>query len=124
MQHQKFNIWLDRLKDVWETKSPNKILDIVAQKFVWQEGPFDEPITTKEGLINEWNSVLNHKDVNVSYKMLVVEKNVGIAQFHATYVRLSSGENLEIDGVFMISLDENGKCIEFSQWYNEKNKIK
>jgi hypothetical protein len=52
--------------------------------------------------------------------MLGIENNVGIAHWHATFIRLLSKEEAELDGIYKITLDDNGKCTEFHQWYNSK----
>ncbi|MBI1862766.1 hypothetical protein HYS00_01460 [Candidatus Microgenomates bacterium] len=120
MTRRQFEDWLENLKRIWETKTPNKITSICANEFIWYETPFDNPLTTKEQLLNEWQSVLNQKHITVSYKILCITDNIGIAQWHANFTRLPSNEPAELDGIFQITLDAFGCCTEFRQWYNSK----
>ncbi|HUD09896.1 MAG TPA: nuclear transport factor 2 family protein [Patescibacteria group bacterium] len=117
---EQFEDWLKKLINVWESKNPNGVLDLVSEKFIWHDAPFDKPLTTKEDLLREWQSVLNHDAIQVTYEMLGIENNVGIAHWHATFIRLLSKEEAELDGIYKITLDDNGKCTEFHQWYNSK----
>jgi len=120
MTHQQFKDWLDRLMIAWETKNPNAAVDLCAEKFLWHETPFSEPLKTKGQLLKEWQGVLNQENISVSYEILSINENVGIARWIATFTRLPSKEKATLDGIFKISLNEQGKCTEFHQWYNSK----
>jgi hypothetical protein len=115
-----FKNWLKELITVWESRNPDGVINLVAENFIWHDAPLDKPISTKEMLVQEWQSVLDHEDVKVTCEVLNVENNIGIAHWHATFTRLPSKENTELDGIYKVTLDKNGKCIEFHQWYNSK----
>jgi len=120
MTNNTFADWLDKLVDIWESRNPGAIIDQCADKFLWFETPFDKPITTKEDLLKEWESVLAQKDIVVTYTLLSVEDNTCLAHWTATFTRVPSDENVSIDGIFQVTLDEQGKCTKFRQWYNSK----
>lgn len=120
MTRQQFKEWLDKLKSAWETKNPNAAIDLCAEQFLWYETPFSEPLKTKEQLLKEWKSVLNQENISVSYEILCINENMGIAKWKAAFTRLPSKEKATLDGIFKVSLNEQGECIEFHQWYNSK----
>lgn len=120
MTKEQFKVWLEKLINIWETKNPNGVLDLIAEKFIWYETPFDKPITAREELLQEWQTVLNQDEINVTYEIYDVEDNIGIAHWGATFTRLPSKVKAELDGIYKVTLDENGKCTEFHQWYNSK----
>lgn len=120
MTEQEFYEWLKGLKNAWETKNPNAAVDLCAERFLWHETPFSEPLKTKKQLLKEWESVLNQENISVSYEILSINENMGIAQWHATFTRLPSKEQAVLDGIFKISLNKQGKCTEFHMWYNSK----
>lgn len=120
MNEQTFSNWLEDLKLAWETRNPEAALKLCAESFLWFETPFEKPFKTRKELLNEWQSVLDHDDVKVNYEILSVEDNFGIAKWNATFIRLSSKEKAELEGIYKVSLDKNGLCIEFHQWYNSK----
>lgn len=120
LTQQQFKDWLEELKDIWETKKPDAVLNLCAKKFLWYETPFNEPLTTEGQLLKEWQNVLNQEDIYISYQILSTNENTGIAQWHATFTRLSSKKKSELDGIFQVSLDKQGRCIEFHQWYNSR----
>lgn len=121
MTKQGFDKWLRRLRNAWEKRNPDIAVDLCGEKFLWHETPFDEPLKTKEQLLREWENVLNQENISVSYEILSINKNVGIAHWSATFTRIPSKENATLDGIFKITLNKQGKCTEFHQWYNSKN---
>lgn len=119
MQNDNFKIWLDKLVNIWVQKQPERIVDIVADKFEWYEYPYELVIITKEALIKEWQGIKTQKDISVACDIISTENNTGVAHFSATFVR-DTGENVELDGIWVIVLDESGKCTKFHQWYSVK----
>ena len=120
MTREQFKYWLDKLKCAWETKNPNAAVDLCAEKFLWHETPFSEPLKTKKQLLKEWEGVLNQENISVSYEILSINKDVGIAHWEATFIRLRSKEATSLDGIFKVLLNGQGECREFYQWYNTK----
>ena len=120
MTKQKFDEWLKKLKNAWETKKPNAAFDLCATKFLWYETPFDKPLKTRDEILEEWQSVLNQENISVSYEILSINDNIGLAHWRATFTRLPSKEKATLDGIFKVSLNEQGQCAEFHQWYNSK----
>ena len=120
MKQEEFKDWLDKLRTVWETKKPKAAIDLCAEKFLWYETPFDEPLETKEQLLKEWDSILDQKDIFVCYEILNLDKNIGIAHWSAKFTRITSREEVNLDGIFKVAFDKNGLCTEFHQWYSSK----
>jgi len=120
MNNQTFKSWLEKLKTIWEEKTPKVILNICSDKFLWYETPFSKPLRTREELLKEWNSILNQENISFSYKILSVNKNMGMAKWDATFTKLPSKEKASFQGIFQVILDKEGKCIEFHQWFNTK----
>ncbi len=121
MTHRQFKEWLDQLVYIWVHKQPEKVPDLCAHNFSWHETPFSAPYTTKRDLLKSWQSVKNQKHISVSYNILCVEKNVGIANWIAKFTIIPSGEKRVMNGIYQVLLDEKGKCIEFHQWFNYKD---
>lgn len=118
MTNQTFSNWLNKLKIAWETKNPNAATDLCAEKFLWHETPFSKPLETKEQLLEEWKSVLNQENISVSYEILSIYENFGIAHWTAKFTRIPSEGKANLDGIFKVKLNESGLCTEFRQWWN------
>lgn len=117
---EQFKSWLELLKTTWETKDPEMALDLVADEFIWFETPFQTPITSKEDLLKEWESIQDHKDITMTHEILSYSDNMGIVKWCAKFKRISSNTDAELEGIYLVKLDSKGKCVEFHQWYNSK----
>ena len=120
MTNKQFKKWLNRLKIAWETKNPEAAVNLCSEKFLWHETPFIEPLQTKEELLKEWQSVFKQRNISFSYEILSVNDDFGIAQWNSSFIRLPSREKATLAGIFKVSLDADGNCTEFHQWYNSK----
>jgi hypothetical protein len=119
MTYEQFDKWLEDLKQAWVTKNPQAAIDLCADNFIWYETPFGKPITTREELLKEWQTVpSNQKDITVSYEIITVSSDFGLAHWSAKFTRIPSGEKAHLDGIYKVSLNERNLCTEFHQWYN------
>lgn len=119
MTIEQFNEWLKGLKGAWETKNPQAAVDLCADSFIWYETPFGKPITTKQELLEEWQTVpLNQKDISMSYEIITITDDFGLAHWNAKFTRLPSGEQAHLDGIYKVMLNDKNLCTEFHQWYN------
>lgn len=119
MTSEQFDNWLKCLKEAWITRNPQAVVDLCAENFVWYEIPFGKPLKTKQELLSEWQTVpTNQKDITVTYEIITVTEQFGIAHWNAKFTRLPSEEKAHLDGIYKVFLDENNLCTEFHQWYN------
>jgi len=58
----------------------------------------------------------NQKDIEYSYEILAENEDNGIVHFRLARTTLPDEHRLEMDGIFQISLDEEGRCTLFRQW--------
>jgi len=123
MTHQQIKNWLDKLKNIWENKIPDEIVNICADNYLWYETPFAKPYQNKEQILADWRGILNQENISMTYEILDVGDDFGIAHWHASFLRLPSQEEVVLDGIFKVSLDDQGKCLEFHQWVSVKDII-
>ena len=121
MYDLKMQRWFDALMNIWRDKKPERVTDLCADAFFWYETPFSEPITHKESLKKEWQSILNQTDISLKYKILSIHDNIGIAQWEALFTTQKPYKKYHLNGIYFVKLDNQGKCIEFRQWFNTKN---
>ncbi len=117
---QQFEIWMDKLINIWINKQPEKAPELCADKFLWYETPFRTPYTSKEEILKEWQGVFDQKEISVSYKIVSVDETVGVAKWSASFVSISSNKKTVMDGIYVVKLNDNGECTEFREWFNIK----
>ena len=115
-----FDSWLQAYGDAWENGEPEAARLLFTDDARYYENPFADPIKGIDAIRAYWkaNAVLDQKDIRFSHELLAVNAELGIAQWHAEFTRLSSGNRVILDGVFKVVFDADGKCREFREWWH------
>ena len=119
MDPAKFESWLDAYKRAWETRDPEVAASLFTAKATYQETPFEDPVRGREGIRDYWWDVTRYQEgIEFSYEVLATTETVGIAHWHSGFTRLTSNSAVELDGIFLVKLDADGKCTEFREWWH------
>lgn len=116
--------WINKLGQCWMEKQPQSIPPLFADEFKYYETPFNNPITTKNQLIDLWQEVPNsQKDITFKFEIISEADFRYIAHWQASFTRTPSGKKAFLDGIFLINLNNEGLCTLFKQWWvNKENK--
>ncbi len=114
---QNYEKWINEFMESWKELDWERTLKTLAEDVQYYENPLDEPCATFEEVVNLWNVVAdNQKDINYTYNILAYNEEMCIINWQMTRTMVKNEVKQEIDGVFLISLNENGKCTLFKQW--------
>lgn len=104
--------WLEKFKQNWKNGNIDSVLEMFADDVDYYETPSTKLET--EEIRREWNEVTKQEDIKLDTEIFSSEANKHTVQWHLTYVQ--NGEKTELKGIYLIKLDENGKCTEFWQY--------
>lgn len=114
---EKYNIWIKEFMESWKELDYKRTLNTLSKDVKYYENPIDDPCENFAEVTNLWNVVEeNQKDISYKYEIISYDENVCIINWKMTRTMTKTNERQEIDGIFQISLDENGKCNFFKQW--------
>lgn len=83
----------------------------------YYENPIDSPCSSFDDVIKLWNVVAdNQKDIEYKYEIVAYNDDTCIINWQMARTMTSTDTKQEIDGIFQISLNEDGKCTFFKQW--------
>ena len=120
MERTKFENWLDAYKHAWEDRDPDAAADLFTVDANYHETPFEAPARGREGIRDYWSDATRYQEgIEFSYEVLATTENMGIAHWHTEFTRLTSNSTVELDGIFLVELDANGKCTEFREWWHK-----
>jgi hypothetical protein len=113
--------WLDAYGRAWESGDAAGAAALYSEDVKYYETPFDEPEVGTSG-VREYTqtAVAAQRDVRFWHEPLGVTHNFGIARWGATFVRVPSGISVELDGIFVLTFDEHGKCSELREWWHRR----
>ncbi len=118
MTVKQFQKWLSGLKIAWEEKNPSLLKNILAKNVKYYEVPGEKPYTSIDSVIKLWQEVpATQNDIKFDYKIIDVNKNIGIAHWTASFVRINKNKRTHLNGIFVIKLIKEGLCTEFRQWW-------
>lgn len=113
--------WIDNFMNAWKDKNVEGVMKTISKDCKYFETVFDEPCSNIDEIKKLWEVVpKNQKDIEYDYEIILEDKNFCIVNFTIKRTLVPAGVIQDIDGVFQISLDENGQCSFFKQWRSVK----
>lgn len=114
---EKYDEWVSEFMESWKNLDWKRTLKTLSKDVEYYENPIDEPCKNFEEVVNLWNVVAdNQKDINYKYEIIAYNENVCIVNWQMTRVLTNGNIEQNIDGIFEVALNEEGKCILFKQW--------
>ena len=114
---EKYNSWTKEFMESWKELDWQRTLKTLDEEVKYYENPIDEPCKTFEDVINLWNVVAdNQKDIDYKYEIVAYNDDTCIIDGQMTRTMTANDTTQEIDGIFQMSLNGDGKCTYFKQW--------
>jgi len=77
----------------------------------------------RSAIYDYWVQVAEtERDIQFAYEILAVTSEIGIARWWASFMRVPPGLQTKLDGIFLISLDEDGRCRSLREWWHKEQK--
>ena len=109
--------WTKEFMDSWKELDWKRTLETLSKDVEYYENPIDRPCQDFNEVINLWNVVAdNQKDIDYKFEIVIFNENTCIINWQMTRTMTKTNTKQEIDGIFQISLNKDGKCTYFKQW--------
>lgn len=113
--------WLDEYGRIWEQGDKEAVVDLYTDDVRYYETPFAEPYVGLEAVLGyARGAAAAQRDIRFTHNPYSITGDTGIASWHASFVRVPSGVEVELDGVFVLQFDKNGKCRELREWWHRR----
>lgn len=121
MTTEQLAAWLDAYGRAWEGQDPDAAAGVFAEDGTYAWGPFTTPIAGREAIRAAWEYATRRQqaDVDFGYEVLGVIDERGIARWWAGMTTGPAKTRVRMEGIFLISLGDDGLCREFREWWNE-----
>ncbi len=114
---EKYEKWTKIFMESWKNLDYKSTLNTLDNNVEYYENPIDKPCKNFDEVANLWNIIKeNQKDISYTFKIISYNKNTCIINWQMTRTMTKDETKQEIDGIFQISLNDDGKCIYFKQW--------
>ena len=112
--------WLDAYGEAWESRDPDKAAGLFAENSSYQVTPYEEAHMGQAGVHQYWAGVTaNQTNIKFEYRPLSITDNMGIAHWSAQF-DVPGDIHLELNGIFILEFDEDGKCTKLREWWHLK----
>ena len=123
MDRSTVQAWLTRYVRAWESNNADEVAALFSEDAVYSYGPFREDVRGRDAIVASW---LEEPDDpgswTAEYHPVVVEDDTAIANGRSRYLNPDGSPRTEYDNVFLIRMDEDGRCREFREWFMERPK--
>jgi ketosteroid isomerase-like protein len=111
--------WLARYETSWEQRSPEQAAQLFTQNATYRETPFQDPFKGRAEIRKYWTDVTaDQRMIDFKSDVIAVEGNVGVAHWSATFKTESSGDDVQLDGVFVLTFDSSGLVSSLREWWH------
>lgn len=118
-----FKSWLDGYGQAWENRNPEAAAALFNESGSYQVTPFLEPMRGRKAIFEYWSEVARtEENIKFAYEVLVAKTELNIARWSASFVIVPQGLQTQLDGIFLISLDEEGRCRSLREWWHKQQK--
>jgi len=116
-----FRSWLDAYGKAWESRNAEAAAALYADDGTYQVTPFLEPMRGRKAIFEYWSEVARtEENVRFGYEILVSNAEINIARWSASFVIVPQGLQTRLDGIFLISMDEQGRCKSLREWWHKQ----
>jgi hypothetical protein len=118
-EESKVSRWFEQYKQAWEQLNAPAATSLFRKDAEYREDPFEPPLLGEKAIRQYWEEVARgQRNVRVGYEVLSIRDGKGIVRWRATFIRVPSGEKVQLEGIAEITLDKNDKCMRFREWWN------
>ena len=124
LTRDEFETWLQSYKAAWEGRNAQGAASLFTPhnaEYYWT--PFDPPQRGLDEIAAAWDGAVTHqRDILMTFEVLAVEGNRGIARWHTNLTSVPSGEPVQLDGILTAEFDGPKHCREFREWWHRVSK--
>jgi SnoaL-like protein len=116
-----FKSWLEAYGQAWEKRDPEAAAALFSEEGTYQVTPFLEPMRGRKAIFDYWCGVARtEENIRFEYEILTVNSQLNVARWWASFVIVPRGLKTELDGIFLIALDEEGRCKSLREWWHKQ----
>ncbi len=119
MDEQTFHQWLTRYGEVWESRYPEGVAELYSEHVLYYWTPFDRPKQGRGEIIAASREASSRQEnIQFRYELLALREHKGWARWWCSFVRVTTGRKVRLDGILEATFDDEDLCTEFREWWH------
>jgi hypothetical protein len=120
MNQASFESWLAEYGRAWMSRNARAAAELFTEDGTYQVTPFVDAMRGRPAILDYWKHVAQtQRDIEFDCEVLAVTPEIGIARWWATFVIEPPGLPTKLDGIFLVCLDDEGRCRSFREWWHK-----
>jgi hypothetical protein len=122
MTLEELDRWLDVYGRAWERKDVDAFVACFTKDAAYYWGPWAEPLRGHDAIrAATERAIATQEDIDFGHEVLAITPDGrGIARWWVSTRVPGEDAVEENEGIFLVTLDEDGLCTEFREWYNSR----
>lgn len=119
IDHQSVTKWLQDYVAAWKSYDPQAIAALFSKDAAYRYSPYDEPVRGRDAIVANW---LENRDApntySAEYRPMAVDGHTAVANGRSLYYE-ADGTTLrrQFDNIFVLRFDDEGRCVDFCEWF-------
>jgi hypothetical protein len=107
--------WIASYERLWRTAGTDGLRELFTDDAYYSIGPYEDPHQGLEAIERLWEAERDGPDESfeISAEVVAVEGDTGVVR---VYVRYGEPKDQEYRDLWVIALDEDGRCTRFEEW--------
>ena len=124
MTPEELDHWLDVYGRAWERQDTDAFVACYAEDAVYHWGPWGKPLRGHDEIRSATErAIATQEDIQFGHEPLAITPDGrGIARWWVAIKLRGEDAIEENEGIFLVTLDENGKCTDFREWWNSRTR--
>ena len=121
MTEAELKAWMDAYTVAFNAQDSAAAAKLFSEDGTYQWGPFGELLVGPVAIRRAWDEHQDPAEVaEMTYEVLAVAPDVGVARWIASHTNEREGRRFRYDGVFVITLTDEGLCHSFREWWDSR----
>jgi hypothetical protein len=117
--------WLDVYGRAWERKDVDGFAACFTPDAAYYWGPsWDEPLRGHDEIrARTEEAVADQESIRFGHEPLAITPDGrGIARWWVSIDVTGGSEIVDLEGIFLVTLDADGRCTDFREWWNHRSR--
>ena len=114
---EKYEKWTRDFMQAWKNLDGDAAVATLTPDVEYYENPIDPPCANFDEVEKLWKVVqYNQKDIDYTSEIIIFDDERAVINWQLTRTTVPGNKRQRFDGVFLVSVNEAGKCTFFKQW--------
>ena len=115
MERGELERWLSAYERAWRTPGTDSLANVFTEGATYKNAPYEAPYRGRDAIAEMWKRERTSPDemFELTTEIVAVEDDTGVAKVEVRY-----GDPVEIEyrDLWIVRLDDDGRCVEFEEW--------